>query len=425
MRARLVAVPAALLVLATVGCGEKDAPAGGAKGGAAPVKAADAPAGGYGYAAALGSDLDKKVGDALRNGRKFLLSVRDEATGTWEPKMPVSTGFTAFATLALIGSLERASVATDPVVLAALEAVAKAQKENGAIWGSPQFINYETSAAVSAFAAARIAKFAPVQTKARDYLVASQIRGDAKDPSYGGFPYRSEKDPEAPVDLSNAQHAATAAADAGVADAEFWARVAAYASGVQNRSESNRSEVKVKVGDRETTAVAGNDGGAGYAPGRSKADYVERPDGKVEPRSYGSMTYALLKCYLLAGVKADDPRVQAAVGWISRNFTVERNPGFEQAKDPAKAGMQGYFYYLQTMARALAEYEKATGKVLAVTDAAGRPHEWRKEVAAKLVSLQRADGSWANDIERWEEAMPVLATSYAMQALATCQGRLP
>ena len=45
MRARLVAVPAALLVLATVGCGEKDAPAGGAKGGAAPVKAADAPAG--------------------------------------------------------------------------------------------------------------------------------------------------------------------------------------------------------------------------------------------------------------------------------------------------------------------------------------------------------------------------------------------
>ncbi len=59
-----------------------------------------------------------------------------------------------------------------------------------------------------------------------------------------------------------------------------------------------------------------------------------------------------------------------------------------------------------------------------MTDAAGKTHEWRKAVAAKLVSLQREDGSWQNTSERWEEAMPLVATSYAAQTLAVCQGRL-
>ena len=31
----------------------------------------------------------------------------------------------------------------------------------------------------------------------------------------------------------------------------------------------------------------------------------------------------------------------AALGWISRNFAVDRNPGFETAPDAAKAGQQG------------------------------------------------------------------------------------
>ena len=79
-----------------------------------------------------------------------------------------------------------------------------------------------------------------------------------------------------------------------------------------------------------------------------------------------------------------------------------------------------------TMARALAEFERATGKPLAITDAEGKAHDWRKELALQIVSMQAADGSWSNkQAERWEEANPLLATAYAAQALAYCAGRFP
>jgi squalene-hopene/tetraprenyl-beta-curcumene cyclase len=415
----------AFLALALLACGhEEGEKAPSAAGGTPPGGGYAAKAGGYGYAAALGADLDRKVGDAMVRGRKHLLSLRDEASGAWGAGTPTAVGFTALATLALVGTTPRESVATDPTIVKSLEYVVAAQKPDGAIWSNAQYVNYETAVAVSALAGARVGKFASAQAKARDFLVASQI-GDEDDPGFGGFPYRSAKDPNRPPDLSNAQFAATAASEAGVRDAAFWKRVEAYLAKVQNRSETNTFTSRRKVGEKDVEIVAGNDGGAAYAPGYSMADLAERPDGKYEPRSYGSMTYALLKCLLFAGVKADDPRVVAAVGWLTKNFTVDRNPGFESLKDPETAGQQGYYYYLLTMSRALAEYEKATGKPLAVADATGRPRAWRQEVAARLAELQRADGSWANPNARWEEGMPLICTAYALQTLATCQGRLP
>jgi hypothetical protein len=420
-----------LAFLCACGEGEKkdDALSRKSGGGGATVRKVQDPAaagaGGYGYTAVLGADADKAAGDAIVRGRKFLLSKRSEASGAWEG--PVPAGFTALAALALIGSTPREDVARDPILRKALAFVAAAQKPNGSVSSTDRFTNYETAAAVGAFAHARLQEFADAQAKARDYLVGSQIAGEEGDASFGGFPYVSKSDPSAPADLSNAQFAATAAHDAGVEDPAFWKRFLVYLGRVQNRSETNAFSLKRADKDlgKEVEVVSGNDGGAGYSPGVSKAGLVARPDGRYETRSYGSMTYALLKCLLFAGVKADDPRVEAAVGWIRKGFTVDRNPGFESAADPAKAGAQGYYYYLLTMARALSEYEKASGKPLEVTDAAGKAHAWRREIATKLASLQAKDGSWSNPQDRWEEGSPVLVTAYALQTLALCQGRLP
>jgi len=408
-------------------CGDK-AGDDAAKASGQPAKAPpSAPAAGYGFAAALGSDLDVKVGDALKAGRKFMLSKRDEATGGWGPE-ELRAGTTAFAALALIASTDRASVGSDPTIAKALDLLAAAQKESGAIHSNPAYMNYETAVAVSAFAQARVAKHASAQTKARDYLAASQVADDKANLSYGGFPYTSKSDPTRPTDLSNAQFAAAAASEAGLPkDHAMWGRLLDYLAKVQNRSEANPITVKKQDQDvgAEIELVSGNDGGAAYAPAFSMAGNVKREDGKYEPKSYGSMTYALLKCLLFAGVKPSDPRVVAAVAWISKNFALDRNPGFETAKDPEKAGQQGYFYYLLTGARALAEYERAMGKPIVVTDAAGKAHDWRKEISAQLLARQGKDGSWTNPVDRWLENDPVLVTSYAMQALATCQGRLP
>jgi squalene-hopene/tetraprenyl-beta-curcumene cyclase len=48
-------------------------------------------------------------------------------------------------------------------------------------------------------------------------------------------------------------------------------------------------------------------------------------------------------------------------------------------------------------------------------------HEWKKELSARIVSLQREDGGWANENNRFWEADPVLCTSFALLALELCR----
>ena len=44
--------------------------------------------------------------------------------------------------------------------------------------------------------------------------------------------------------------------------------------------------------------------------------------------------------------------------------------------------------------------------------------DWRKQLAAKLISLQKPDGSWQNPTRRWMEGDPNLTTAYVLMALA-------
>ncbi len=60
--------------------------------------------------------------------------------------------------------------------------LAAKQKEDGAIFDNPAFVNYMTSAAVGAFAAAKVPAFRNVQAKGMDFLAESQIAGDESDP---------------------------------------------------------------------------------------------------------------------------------------------------------------------------------------------------------------------------------------------------
>ena len=73
-------------------------------------------------------------------------------------------------------------------------------------------------------------------------------------------------------------------------------------------------------------------------------------------------------------------------------------------------GSQGLYYFYDIMARALsaARVEEVGG------------HSWKKELSAKLISLQKPDGSWSNDNNRFWESDPVLCTSFAMIVLELC-----
>jgi squalene-hopene/tetraprenyl-beta-curcumene cyclase len=147
------------------------------------------------------------------------------------------------------------------------------------------------------------------------------------------------------------------------------------------------------------------------------------PNGKSVPRSYGSMTYALLKSYTLAGVQGDDPRVQAAIDWIRRNWTLAVNPGADPALGP-KVQYQGLFYYYMVLAQALDAAKAGTIDTVVVTDGKETivPVDWRQALRSHLESIQRPDGTWRNgENSRWMEGLELLCTCYAMAALERCQ----
>ncbi|MEE2661085.1 MAG: prenyltransferase/squalene oxidase repeat-containing protein, partial [Planctomycetota bacterium] len=147
---------------------------------------------------------------------------------------------------------------------------------------------------------------------------------------------------------------------------------------------------------------AGDDGGFVYTPAGEGESKVESEAGSL--RSYGSMTYAGFKSLLYAGLDVEDPRVQAALDWLRRHWTLEENPGL---------GSQGYFYYLHVMSRALRAFGEDS-----ITDNSGKIHDWRRELAERLLALQEPDGSWVNrSSDRWLEGESCLATAYAVLAL--------
>jgi squalene-hopene/tetraprenyl-beta-curcumene cyclase len=228
-------------------------------------------------------------------------------------------------------------------------------------------------------------------------------------PYYGGIGYGSSERP----DLSNLQMALEALTASGLdQNHEAFQRSLRFLERCQNRSEKN----DVQIPDGGKVVVSGDDGGSAYAPGQSMAGYIELEGGKKVPRSYGSMTYALLKSYAFAGIPKSDPRMKAAWEWLRRNYTLDVNPGFEAGTDPT-AAYQGLYYYFAVMAKALDVYGEET-----IVDAQGVAHSWRKDLAGRIVAIQKkADGSWLNENSpRWYEGNPILATSYALLTLGSC-----
>jgi len=344
--------------------------------------------------------------EALQRAGHFLRSQEIEP-GRWGFAGRPDAGITALAAAALAalpgdpGKAHRASLDR------ALEWLASIQDQSGAITEGG-LAAYVTSVAILAFHSSGDPRYRPTIEKARRFLTAVQCdEGEGyttDDNFYGGIGYGNDERP----DLSNLNLAIDALRAADLPkDDPAVARMLRFLDRCQNRSESNPTVVSAE-GHR---VLAGNDGGGIYYPGNSPAGYVDLPDGTRVARSYGSMTYSLLKGYVFAGLPTEDPRVQAALGWIRKNWTLEENPGFDRTKDP-RAGHQGYYYYLYTLARTLHSLGEPT-----VEDAAGKPHDWRAELAARLLALQRADGSWVNEVDRWWEGHPVIPTSYATLAL--------
>ncbi len=125
------------------------------------------------------------------------------------------------------------------------------------------------------------------------------------------------------------------------------------------------------------------------------------------------MTYVGMLALMYADVSRDDVRVQSAMDWASKRWTLDENPGM---------GAQGQFFFYNIISKCMNTMNKET-----VATQSGAVIKWREELAEKLIEVQKTDpdglGYWDNTNNRFWEADPVLVTAYSLLALELASGQ--
>ena len=137
------------------------------------------------------------------------------------------------------------------------------------------------------------------------------------------------------------------------------------------------------------------------------AAVVHLPKNLSQPPAVRKSEQRVQRGVIQAGVDKEDPRIEAAMGWISANYDLSSNPGI---------GSSGLYYYYHTFAKTL-----SVAKIDMIKDNDGKEHDWRKELIVALRERQGRNGSWTNENERWLEGDPNLVTAYALLALSHCR----
>jgi squalene-hopene/tetraprenyl-beta-curcumene cyclase len=334
-------------------------------------------------AAGLSSATRQELMKGLSSGAAYLRA-QQSAEGTFD----ANPGVSAVAAAAL---LRQPGVPKDMLMDAggkrALDAIAKLAKPDGGIYDKivPHYI---TAVSVMALVAGGRPQDKPLIEKGRAYL-AEHIwdEGEGVKPNdkwYGGIGYGGG-DPNRRADIISLEYALRAMKEAELpANDAAWEKAIKFLQRTQNNSETNDQ------------GWASNDGGFVYYPG-----FTYHSDGGT--KSYGSATYAGVISYAWANVKKEDARVQAVLKWVRDNYTVDENPGM---------GQKTVYYYYLVFAKAL----QAVGQPV-IVDAKGRSHNWREDLAKKLISLQHPEGYWVNTDKAELQDNKVLVTAFTMQAM--------
>jgi squalene-hopene/tetraprenyl-beta-curcumene cyclase len=326
------------------------------------------------------------------------------ADGSWGAKEQVGT-----TGIVLTGLLQSGKVGPDdPMVERGLKYIESLinPRERHIAGQNPrvQLKNYVTCVNVLALVSAKRDSYKAVIADAAKFLRSLQWdEGENKnkdDDYYGGAGYDSKSRP----DLSNTQFFLDALTAAGIPkDDPAFKKAAIFVSRCQNlKGEHNDQKWAGTIDDGSFIYSAA-------AGGQTKTRDQPNADGGLP--GYGSMTYAGIKSLIYCGVSKGDPRIQKALEWIRKNYTVDVNPGMPEVR-----GQWGLYYYYHTMAKCL-----DTLGLDEVKDASGKAHDWRADITAALAKKQREDGSWRNDNNHWMEGDPNIVTGYALMALSYCK----
>lgn len=339
-------------------------------------------------------EVDQRVQVALGRAVNYLRAVQNEDGSFGEGDYgPAITG------LVVTGLLRTRQVTVaDAMVKRALGYLEKHIQPDGGIYAPGGHGNYPTAICTMALVEANIGgRYRQQIDRAVAYLKREQWdegEGATPDsPRFGGAGYGGKS--KSRPDLSNTAFLLEALRASGLPqDDPAYRRALVFVSRCQNLSGEGANDLP------HATRI--EDGGFYYTP---VEDYNPAGGDRVQGlRSYGSMTYAGLKSFIHAGLDKKDRRVQAAVAWIRKNYTLAENPGL---------GEQGLYYYYHTFAKTLTLLDLDQFE-----DAQGRRHDWRRDLVTTLLAKQNENGSWSNPSSRWLENDPRLVTAYVLLALA-------
>lgn len=291
----------------------------------------------------------------------------------------------------------------DPMIKNALAYIEKLRNsKDGHLAGNnprQQLKNYVTAVNVMALAAANAdGRYTADIANGAKFLTGLQWDEEEgltnKDVFYGGFGYDSKNRP----DMSNSSFALEALQAAGIApDHPSYKKAALFVSRSQNLKGEHQDQ---------PWAETINDGSFIYSPLETKANSDQA---KVAPGpGYASITYAGIKSMIYAGVDKNDRRVQEALNWVRKNYSVEANVGMPKGREK-----HGLYYGYHTMCKAL-----TVAGVDIIEDSQGVKHDWRKELTMQLAKTQGKDGSWINSQDRWMEGDPNLVTAFSLLSLS-------
>ena len=338
------------------------------------------------------SGQKEDISAAIARGVKFLQS-KQEADGHFsDPHMPALTALPLWA-------LVSGGQGQTEGVKKAAAFVLGTQRPDGGFYvpkpgrGGSGLGNYNTSVCMSALFESGLAPTKAI-LDARTYIAGSQLTGD--DTMAGGFGY-DRLSRRRYADLSNTSYALDAMRRTEKAE-DFRPKGEARADVDWEKAIKFVTRLQEKEGERA--------GGAAYNERTAQAGTATNKSGRVELRAYGSMSYAAVLSMCHAKLTRSDPRVKSALGYCSKFWTVDENPGM---------GNQGLYYYYDILSRAL-----SVAGIVELEQPDGRKINWKNELAAKLLALQKPDGSWVNDNNRFWENDPVLVTSFAILTLALC-----
>jgi len=353
--------------------------------------------------------LRQEIRQAIARGNAYIQS-QQKPEGNWD-----DPGLPAFTALALTAATRDAAVkdgSYPEYIEKGYQWLIAQQKEDGGIYNRGLSV-YNTATSLTALVSARKEAYEPAIIKARKHLIINQWdigeKGKTDNPNDGGIGYGSKP---THTDLSNTYFAieALALSKKVIEDGKHgdqpdldWEAAITFLSRCQNLKQTNDQPW--------ASDDPKNKGGFIYNAFESKAGQEKLPDGSDSQRSYGSISYAGLLSLVYAKLSPEDPRVIGVKEWLGKNYTVDENPGMKD---------QGLYYYYQAMAKALSVANVSGLRLENGTDA-----DWRKDLGEKLLSLQKADGSWVNANGRWMESNPLLVTAYTVLALEQIDSSIP